>query len=161
MVKLGLYIKAELENVTDLVPVEDYEWHFKIECTSCHEVDESWISFNRHDSYDMNSSRGSANLVMRCKFCKRDLTAQFEPSFKIRKYEIEENNKFQQIAQFDCRGLDLVGFEPRNGWTCKGTESGTDFEDIDLVEGEWAEYDEKSGEPVGISNIEVKFKKEK
>lgn len=24
----------------------------------------------------MNSSRGTANLVMRCKFCKRDLTAR-------------------------------------------------------------------------------------
>lgn len=79
----------------------------------------------------MNSSRGSANLVMRCKFCKRDLTArklvlyktfrdiiwhisvEFEPSFKIRKYDAEQNGKFQQIAQFDCRGLELVDFQPR------------------------------------------------
>jgi len=81
----------------------------------------------------MNSSRGTANLVMRCKFCKRDLTArklfksalgqhilnrqrfivEFEPSFKIRKYDVEQNGKFQQIAQFDCRGLELVDFQPR------------------------------------------------
>lgn len=80
----------------------------------------------------MNSSRGSANLVMRCKFCKRDLTArkfqlsktlfrisfdtfsvEFEPSFKIRKYDAEQNGKFQQIAQFDCRGLELIDFQPR------------------------------------------------
>ncbi|GAA5812537.1 hypothetical protein MFLAVUS_005993 [Mucor flavus] len=161
MVKLGLYIKADLENVTDLSPVEDYEWYFKVECTSCHEVDDTWITFNQQDSYDMNSSRGSANLVMRCKFCKRDGTAQFEPSFKIRKYDVEQNGKFQQIAQFDCRGLELVDFQPRESWTCKGTESGTVFEEIDLCEGEWAEYDEKSGEPVGISNISVQFKKEK
>lgn len=26
-----MYIKADLENVTDLVPVEDYEWHFKVD----------------------------------------------------------------------------------------------------------------------------------
>lgn len=69
----------------------------------------------------------------------------------------------------------------QDSWTAKGTESGTVFEDIDLCEDEWAEYDEKvilkfllifrivtdysisaqSGEPVGISNIEVQFKKEK
>lgn len=79
----------------------------------------------------MNSSRGTANLVMRCKFCKRDLTArmsiknshwlfikqssllEFEPTFKIRKYDVEQNGKFQQIAQFDCRGLELVDFQPR------------------------------------------------
>lgn len=46
-------------------------------------------------------------------------------------------------------------------WEAKGSESETLFEDIDLTENEWAEYDEKSGEPVGISNIEVKFEKEK
>ncbi|KAI9481232.1 MAG: hypothetical protein EXX96DRAFT_565880 [Benjaminiella poitrasii] len=161
MVKLGLYFKADLENVTDLLPTNDYEWHFKVECTSCHEVDDSWISFNRQDEYEMNSSRGTANLVMRCKFCKRDMTAQFEPSFKVKGYDIEKNSEFQQIAQFDCRGLELVNFQPRDSWTAKGAESDTVFEDIDLTEGEWAEYDEKLGEPVGISNIEVEFKKEK
>ncbi|KAI8880931.1 DUF866-domain-containing protein, partial [Backusella circina FSU 941] len=159
--KLGLYLKAELENITDLAPVEDYQWHFKLECTSCHEVDESWISFNQQDTYDMNGSRGTANLVMRCKFCKRDMSIQFEPNFKIKKYDGENSNKFQQMAQFDCRGVDMVDFSARDGWVAKGAESGTSFEDIDLTEGEWVEYDEKSGEPVGISNIEVQFKKEK
>lgn len=38
---------------------------------------------------------------------------EFEPSFKIRKYDVEQNGKFQQIAQFDCRGLELVDFQPR------------------------------------------------
>ncbi|CEP19047.1 hypothetical protein [Parasitella parasitica] len=161
MVKLGLYIKAELENVTDLIPAEDYEWHFKIECTSCHEVDESWISFNQHDEYEMNSSRGSANLVMRCKFCKRDMNAKFDSSFKIKKYDVEENNKFQKIAQFDCRSLELVDFEPRDTWICKGADSDTVFEDVDLITDEWVGYDEKSGMPVSISNIEVNFIKEK
>ncbi|CAO3703627.1 unnamed protein product [Rhizopus stolonifer] len=91
----------------------------------------------------MNSSRGSANLVMRCKFCKRDGSAQFEPSFKIKKYEAEKTGKFQQIAQFDCRGLELVDFQPRESWVAKGTESETPFDDIELTEGEWADYDEK------------------
>ncbi|KAI8995038.1 hypothetical protein BDB01DRAFT_847020 [Pilobolus umbonatus] len=161
MVKLGLYIKADLENITDLKPVEEFEWSFKIECTSCHEKDPSWISFNPHESYDMNSSRGSANLVMRCKFCKRDGSAQFEPSFKLQSYNIEDTGKFKQIAQFDCRGLELVDFQPRESWVAKGAESNSVFEDIDLTEGEWVEYDEKTSEPVGISNIEVQFKKEK
>jgi hypothetical protein len=31
----------------------------------------------------------------------------------------------------------------QDGWVAKGTESGTPFEDIDLTEGEWVEYDEK------------------
>ena len=87
----------------------------------------------------MPGSRGSANLVMRCKFCKRESSArkaflyvfrmkgrergrfivihlllyylEFEP--KIGAYSAEKNNDFQKIAQFDCRGLELVDFSPR------------------------------------------------
>ncbi|EIE85560.1 hypothetical protein RO3G_10270 [Rhizopus delemar RA 99-880] len=141
--KSSLYIKADLENVTDLAPTDDCEWYFK-------------------DTYEISGSRGSASLVMRCKFCKREGTARkVDLSFKIKKYNIEQNGKFQQIAQFDCRGLELVDFQPRDSWFAKGAESDTVFNDIDLSEGEWAEYDEKSGEPVGISDIKVEFRKEK
>ncbi|ORY98001.1 DUF866-domain-containing protein [Syncephalastrum racemosum] len=160
MVKLGLYLKAELENVTDLRPTDDYEWHFKIQCGSCRETDENWISFNPHETVDIPGSRGSANLVMRCKFCKRESSAQFEPGVKIGSYSAEQNGKAQKLAVFDCRGLELVGFSPRDTWTAKGVESDTPFTEIDLSE-DWADYDEKSGEPVGISNVEAEFRKEK
>ena len=39
----------------------------------------------------------------------------------------------------------------------EGRESGTVFEDVDLTELEWADYDERSGESTVISEIEVKF----
>ncbi|KAF7722678.1 hypothetical protein EC973_002841 [Apophysomyces ossiformis] len=159
MVKLGLYFKADLENVTDLLPAADYEWHFKIQCASCRETDSSWISFNRQDEYEMTHSKGTANLVMKCKFCKRESSALFETNAPIHAYN--NSGKFQKIATFDCRGLELVDFSPRDPWSAKGTETATPFEDIDLLELEWADYDEKAGEPVGISNIEVEFRKEK
>ncbi|GAB5587892.1 hypothetical protein Unana1_02792 [Umbelopsis nana] len=76
-------------------------------------------------------------------------------------YSIDQVNKFVKLAVLDCRGLEPVGFDPRAGWTAQGAESGTKFEDIDLTEGDWADYDEKAGEPVGISNIESEFRKEK
>ena len=37
------------------------------------------------------------------------------------------------------------------------TAAGTKFEDVDLSEGEWAEYDEKASEAVEILKIEHKF----
>ena len=39
----------------------------------------------------------------------------------------------------------------------EGRESGTVFEDVDLSEGDWAEYDERSEESVMISEIDAKF----
>lgn len=56
---------------------------------------------------------------------------------------IDNNDKYATIVTVECRGLELVGFEPREGWKAKGHESGTPFEDIDLTEGDWADYDEK------------------
>ncbi|KAI7878287.1 DUF866-domain-containing protein [Lichtheimia hyalospora FSU 10163] len=141
MVKLALYLKADLENVTNLKPMAGFEWHFK-------------------DTVDMPGSRGTANLVMRCKFCKRESSAQFDSSFPIQAYSAEQNGKLQKIAVFDCRGLELVDFAPKDPWAAEGTETGYPFQDIDLEEGDWADYDEKAGEPVGISEIEVEFKKE-
>jgi rubredoxin len=38
----------------------------------------------------------------------------------------------QSIATFECRGVDIVDFEPRDGWQCQGIDSKTKFTDIDL-----------------------------
>ncbi|KAG2176326.1 hypothetical protein INT43_005560 [Umbelopsis isabellina] len=159
MVKIGVYIKAELENVTDLRPVSDYEWHFKIQCSSCHETDENWITINAQDEVEVPGSKATANLVMKCKFCRRTSSASFEGS--TGSYSIDQVRQFVKLAVLDCRGLEPVDFDPRDGWLAEGAESGTKFEDIDLTEKDWAEYDEKAGEPVGISGIEVDFRKEK
>lgn len=121
----------------------------------------------------MSSGRGEANLVMKCKFCKRESSAGKSYSFTvptkpmscsrrnilpnahdIKKntidfaskpiaYEIENNEKFATIVTIECRGLEPVDFEPRMGWKAKGAESGTVFDDVDLSEGEWVEYDDK------------------
>ncbi|KAF9980748.1 hypothetical protein BGZ75_008025 [Mortierella antarctica] len=157
---LALQIKAELENVTELIPADaDHTWHFKVQCTKCRDIDSNFITFNAIDKAEMGSGRGEANLVMRCKFCKCEISADF--ASKPVTYDIENNDKFATIVTIECRGLELVGFEPREGWKAKGAESGTVFEDIDLTEGDWADYDEKSELPVAISNIEAKFVKVK
>ena len=38
-----------------------------------------------------------------------------------------------------------------------GCVSGTEFTDVDLVDKEWADYDENSNESTVISEIDVKF----
>ncbi|KAF9129544.1 hypothetical protein BGW39_004058 [Mortierella sp. 14UC] len=157
---LALQIKAELENITELIPADaDHTWHFKVQCTKCREIDSNVITMNAIDKAEMGSGRGEANLVMKCKFCKCESSADIVS--KPVAYEIENNDKFATIVTVECRGLELVGFEPREGWKAKGAESGTPFEDIDLTDGDWADYDEKSELPVGISSIESKFVKVK
>jgi len=79
---------------------------------------------------------------------------------------MKNNNKAKTIVVFDCRGLEPVDFSPRMGWKVsgwkededgEGSESGTVFEDVDLTDKEWADYDDKSDESTMISEIEVSF----
>jgi len=52
MVKLGLYVKADLSGVTNLTPVDTindpFLYTFKVLCNSCHEVHDSWVTIQRN-----------------------------------------------------------------------------------------------------------------
>jgi hypothetical protein len=45
-----------------------------------------------------------------------------------------------------CRGCEITAFDPKGIWSCKGTESGTKFDEVELSLEEpdgWTDYDEK------------------
>ncbi|KAG0244909.1 hypothetical protein BGW41_005508 [Actinomortierella wolfii] len=155
---IALQFKADLENITDLVPADaDHTWHFKVECSGCREVDDNWITLNAIDKFEQSSGRGEANLVMKCKFCKKENSCDILS--KPVAYTIENSGKFVNMLTMDCRGMEPVNFEAREGWKAKGAETDTVFEDIDLTDGDFADYDEKSELPVSINSIEAKFVK--
>jgi len=60
---------------------------------------------------------------------------------------------------FDCRGLEFVEFIAEGEFLATGTESGTKFSGIELPDGEWYDYDEKSGEEVSITNVEWEIRR--
>ncbi|KAK7064301.1 hypothetical protein R3P38DRAFT_2823626 [Favolaschia claudopus] len=154
MVRLLLSIKAELENVTDLQPLDDFEYFFKVKCNSCHETHPKSVSLNRHvlSSYELSGSRGNtANFVWRCGECKRESSAKFEDAYGVKPY-VAENGQFGPLLVVECRGLEFVDFEPRGMWKCKGMK-GSIFSDVDLESGEWNDYDEKAALPVGVSEF--------
>ncbi|OJA16201.1 hypothetical protein AZE42_00119 [Rhizopogon vesiculosus] len=156
MVFLKLEIKADLENVTDFAPSgDDFEYFFKVICNSCHEEHPKYVSVNRLDTRDLSGSRGSANLVWRCGYCKRESSASFSPE-KLKPYSAESNGQFAHFLTMECRGLEFADFDPRGQWTCKG-ETGTVFSDVVLEDGEWIDYDEKAKIDVRISNIKSRW----
>ncbi|KAH6917474.1 hypothetical protein BKA70DRAFT_1367901 [Coprinopsis sp. MPI-PUGE-AT-0042] len=158
MVRLQLSIKAELENVTDLVPAsEDFEYFFQVKCTSCNEVHPNFVSMNRLEEREVSGSKNAtAHFVWKCGLCKREHSAKFDNSVKVKPYSAE-NGQLQPILVIECRGLEFIGFQPQGIWKCVGAESGTVFDEVDLTEGEWNDYDEKSKLPVGVSNIESEW----
>ena len=53
--------------------------------------------------------------------------------------------------------VQVSGWKESEDESEEGRESGSVFEDVDLTELEWADYDERSGESTVISEIELKF----
>ena len=172
MVKIGLQFQAQLENVTGLKPEDDeFRWYLKLKCNSCGDVPKNWQYVNQTESSDLKGGRGSANAVIKCKLCSRENSIDIiKDSFSS--YDFADSGKFKTLVAFDCRGLEPVDFSPRNGWTCKGYlaaedndgeegKEGSDFNDVDLAEEEWADYDEKIEESTMISEMKSQFVKMK
>ena len=171
MVKIGLQLKAFLECCTDLEPEEkgEFRWHLKLKCANCGEVTENFVYVTPAESQEVKGGRGSANCVIKCKLCSRENSLDIVDDSE-KAYTMADNNGFKTIVTFDCRGVEPVEFSPRNGWKCKGykedeegegSTTGTVFEDVDLSDLEWADYDEKSEESTCISELEFKFVKVK
>jgi len=159
MVRLLLSIKAELENVTDLVPASDsFEYFFQVKCNNCHEVHPKFVSVNRLEEREVSGGKGStAHFVWRCGMCKRESSAKFEKASPPQPYTADANGQLAPLVVIECRGLEFVGFDPSGIWKCVGVDSGTLFREVDLSEGEWVDYDEKAALPVGVSAIESQW----
>lgn len=52
-------------------------------------------------------------------------------------------------------------FSPRSGWLVQSAENGQKFDDVDLFEGDWVEYDQKNSISIGIYEFESNFIKMK
>ncbi|KAL9024582.1 MAG: hypothetical protein Q9180_007859 [Flavoplaca navasiana] len=158
---LALTLTAELIGVTDLHPLdtseEPYFYTFKVQCTSCRETHPNWVSISRFESTEISGSKGEANFVWRCKACKRESTASIKDAPKT--YTHTSPPTRQTIIEFDCRGLEFTEFQANGEWLAKGLETPTKFTAIDLVEGEWYDFDEKSGEEVSIKDIKWEIRR--
>ncbi|CAG8922529.1 unnamed protein product [Penicillium salamii] len=108
-------------------------------------------SLTGQDVHEIPGSRGEANFVWKCRLCTKTHTASITSGPKA--YEAQEKQGSQKILEMDCRGLEFIEFKPDGEWEAKGVDSTTTFTGIDLIEGEWYDYDEKKGEEVSIKEI--------
>ncbi|XP_074732120.1 CXXC motif containing zinc binding protein isoform X1 [Strix uralensis] len=189
MGRIGLQLRATLENITRLrAEGEDFRWYLKLKCGNCGEISEKWQYLRLMDSAPLKGGRGSATMVQKCKLCSREnsIGNVFERSWclvcaeedimpltstllifsfldilsqTIKPYNAEDSEKFKTIVEFECRGLEPVDFQPQAGFAAEGAESGTPFNDINLLEKDWNDYDEKTKESVGIYEVTHKFVK--
>ncbi|XP_061694264.1 CXXC motif containing zinc binding protein isoform X2 [Syngnathoides biaculeatus] len=149
-----------------------------LKCGNCGEIPDKWQYVNLAESAPLKGGRGSASMVQKCKLCSREnsigkslraISSSFatraERDFfladiledTIAPYNAEDSEKFKTMVQFECRGLEPVDFQPQAGFAAQGTESGTAFPEVNLLEKDWTDYDEKVKESVGIYEVTHRF----
>ena len=71
---------------------------------------------------------------------------------------ITQSGAWVAVAAFECRGVEPIAWHPKDEFVVR-CGSGTTFRDVDLSEGEWYEYDEASGESIGVVDVVWEFRK--
>ena len=155
MVVLGLFVRADLENVTDFAAPGDHRWCLDVQESGSAEVKRG-VFVSNEEEVEVPGGRGTAHVVLRfqkggkaCSISVREVKGRTRPL-------TAEDAAPVALVAFECRGCELVGWTPTAGYRCRST-GGTAFEDVDLTEGEWADYDEENDLSVMIENVESSF----
>ena len=61
------------------------------------------------DEYEIHGSRGTANLVMKCQFCSRDMSLKFDEQ-SIGTYTEDDDNQMKTMLIVESRGMEVVGW---------------------------------------------------
>ena len=70
----------------------------------------------------------------------------------------EDSGEFVPVLAMECRGLEPYAFHPLGNEFRVTSEGGVVFEeDVDLSEGDWADYDEENDASVSLNDFESKI----
>eukprot|EP01024_Parvocaulis_polyphysoides_P024997 TRINITY_DN22807_c2_g2_i1.p1 TRINITY_DN22807_c2_g2~~TRINITY_DN22807_c2_g2_i1.p1 ORF type:complete len:163 (-),score=28.22 TRINITY_DN22807_c2_g2_i1:75-563(-) len=157
MVMFLLYIKAELENIGSLKLPEGYSYCITVKNSAGEDVREG-VYVSAAEEHEMAGSRGTANFVLKwVRDARSNASLNVTEVKKVtREYTGEDSGQFVPIIGFDCRGMEPIAFHPENGWIVTSS-GGKVFDDVDLRENEWADYDEENDLQVNILEFESKF----
>ena len=144
-----LFFKARLDGIKKIILLEDMRWYFKIACSNCGEENDREIYLHANEEFEHEGTRGTFNFAMKCKLCSKNMKMNLLNKLIV-KYKNSES--FQKIAQVDARGAKVLAWRATRGINAV-CESGTIFEDINIEEADWVEYDEQAARLVGIYEI--------
>lgn len=161
MVKISLQISAALENIEELKTGPNFSYFLKLRCNNCGETDDIWHDICEEEKVkqDTRNAKGY-NLVIKCKLCSRENSMDVVEGSQS-SYTEDDSTKFKAIVSFDCRGIEPIDFDPRSGYIVKSVENGRIFEDVEIEDGDWTEYDDKNKNSVSIAEFKSQFVKVK
>jgi CXXC motif containing zinc binding protein, eukaryotic len=143
-----------LENLESVSLAADTRWHLETRCSNCGEEHKD-VWCRASEELEVDGSRGSAHVVLKCGLCERTSTLSLEeaPDMAFRRAEHGAEG-FASMATFDGRGLEVTAWRPAEGLTAE-TASGRVFE-VALEDGEFYDFDDENDVPVSVAGLEVR-----
>lgn len=159
MVLFLLCVKADLEGISSLQLPPGTQYCLTVK-DSAGEDTRSGVYVSADEVHELAGSRGVANFVLKwAKDSKREAYLNIEEVKNVtRPLTADDDGNFVPIIGFDCRGLEPIHWHPEGGFVAVA-ESGMRWEDIELTEREWVDYDEKANAAVSIMNLQWEFRR--
>lgn len=176
MVMFLLYVKGDLEGVSSVSlrrdsnnnicvsvrnPLSDYEVREKVAFSLTETVEQEensreppchfalkWDGNNKRSTLQVLDEASTKSLLKKKKF----------KGEQPRSYTADDSGNWVPILAVDCRGMEPYAFHPLGTEFIVESEGGVVFEsDVDLSDGDWADYDEENDAAVSISEFESKW----
>ena len=148
-----LYFKADLDNVDSVQFPEDHEWLLGFRDNSGDERKN--VCLCATESIDIPGSRGSANLLLKFPSGNSSASISVVPVKGIdRKYT--KSGEFQAVLAIESRGAEPFEWKPTGFYTAE-TKDEKIFDNVDIKDGDWCDFDEDASCSVGIYNAETKI----
>ena len=150
-----LFIKLEMEGISRLSFAEGARWCVDLEHQGEHKAG---VYICPDEENEVEGGRGMANFVMKWPESKRQCNISIIDLKDVTRnnYELGDVGEFVPIVAFECRGCDIVGFSFQDPFTVE-TQGGFIFNDVELEDGEWCDYDEENDLSVMITSAESKI----
>eukprot|EP00007_Cunea_sp_BSH-02190019_P001434 CAMPEP_0174245518 /NCGR_PEP_ID=MMETSP0417-20130205/39458_1 /TAXON_ID=242541 /ORGANISM="Mayorella sp, Strain BSH-02190019" /LENGTH=138 /DNA_ID=CAMNT_0015325313 /DNA_START=47 /DNA_END=460 /DNA_ORIENTATION=+ len=133
-----LYLKMDLENLTDITTGPDMRWYMKLKFSHSGEETDKEIYVCALE--ETQHGKNSFHLVIKDPLNRREATVNIVKD-SMKPYTEDDSGRWAPVITFDCRGIEPVEFIPGMGFTGKHPKSGTEFE-LDLSD-DYAEFDDE------------------
>jgi hypothetical protein len=175
MVLFLLYMKTEVENVSSIElrpdshlrisvmnPLSDSETRENVVFNPTETVDQDESSREPPHHFALKWEGAKKPSILRALDASEAATAlKKNKKHKLglpRSYTGDDSGNWVPLLAVECRGLEPYAFKPMKDEFVIVSEGGVRFdEDIELGEGEWADYDAENDCPVSLQAIEFKF----
>ncbi len=114
------------------------------------------VTISKGDVMELEGSRGDANFIMKWPGNKQQAYIKIVDIKGVTGNYTEDNaGKWVTVLGLECRGIVPIAWKVGRDFIAESS-GGHFFEDVDLGDGDWAEYDEENDASVSVTNVESK-----